>query len=150
MVIVQLRPRHMLPMFRFCIAKVCWSLVEKRAYRPARNIFAGLRVWPRIRQALRRPIEAELFGGPPRSRPTVLPIPDFADLHCQRQQRPHVTQLLLWEEYRQANPGGYQYSRFCDPTLADSILDRLVHNAHRIEMRGDSMRKNRPKGNSQG
>ncbi len=30
-----------------------------------------------------------------------------------------------------------------DPTLADSILDRLVHNAHRIEMRGESMRKKR-------
>lgn len=28
-----------------------------------------------------------------------------------------------------------------DPTFADGILDRLVHNAHRIEMRGDSMRK---------
>jgi DNA replication protein DnaC len=28
-----------------------------------------------------------------------------------------------------------------DPTLADSILDRLVHNAHYIEMRGESMRK---------
>lgn len=28
-----------------------------------------------------------------------------------------------------------------DPTLADGILDRLVHNAHRIEMKGDSMRK---------
>ncbi|HLK64774.1 MAG TPA: ATP-binding protein [Bryobacteraceae bacterium] len=28
-----------------------------------------------------------------------------------------------------------------DPTVADGILDRLVHNAHRIEMRGDSMRK---------
>jgi len=26
-------------------------------------------------------------------------------------------------------------------TLADGILDRLVHNAHRIEMRGESMRK---------
>jgi hypothetical protein len=25
------------------------------------------------------------------------------------------------------------------------ILDRLVHNAHRVEMRGDSMRKNRGK-----
>ena len=35
-----------------------------------------------------------------------------------------------------------------DPTLADGILDRLVHNAHRIEMRGDSMRKNRPKPNA--
>jgi DNA replication protein DnaC len=30
-----------------------------------------------------------------------------------------------------------------DPTLADGILDRMVHNAHRIEMRGDSMRKGR-------
>lgn len=28
-----------------------------------------------------------------------------------------------------------------DPTVADGILDRLVHNAHRIEMKGDSMRK---------
>src|SRR6266513_1208706 len=35
-----------------------------------------------------------------------------------------------------------------DPTLADGILDRLVHNAHRIEMRGDSMRKNRGKANT--
>jgi DNA replication protein DnaC len=28
-----------------------------------------------------------------------------------------------------------------DPTLADAILDRLVHNAHRIELQGESMRK---------
>ena len=28
-----------------------------------------------------------------------------------------------------------------DPTLADAILDRLVHNAHRFNMTGDSMRK---------
>jgi DNA replication protein DnaC len=34
-----------------------------------------------------------------------------------------------------------------DPTLADGILDRLVHNAHRIEMRADSMRKNWAKPN---
>ncbi|MDQ2775219.1 MAG: ATP-binding protein [Acidobacteriota bacterium] len=35
-----------------------------------------------------------------------------------------------------------------DPTLADGILDRLVHNAHRIEMRGDSTRKNRGRPNA--
>jgi len=35
-----------------------------------------------------------------------------------------------------------------DPTLADGILDRLVHNAHRIEMRGDSMLKTRGKSNT--
>lgn len=28
-----------------------------------------------------------------------------------------------------------------DPTLADAILDRLVHNAHRLTMTGESMRK---------
>lgn len=28
-----------------------------------------------------------------------------------------------------------------DPTLADAILDRLVHNAHKINLKGDSMRK---------
>ena len=30
-----------------------------------------------------------------------------------------------------------------DPTLADAILDRLVHNSHRIDLKGDSMRKPR-------
>jgi len=30
-----------------------------------------------------------------------------------------------------------------DPTLADAILDRLIHNAHRLELSGDSMRKRR-------
>lgn len=35
-----------------------------------------------------------------------------------------------------------------DPTLGDGILDRLVHHAHRIEMKGDSMRKNRGKPNA--
>ena len=29
-----------------------------------------------------------------------------------------------------------------DPTLADAICDRLMHNAYRIELRGDSLRKN--------
>ena len=28
-----------------------------------------------------------------------------------------------------------------DPTLADAILDRLVHNTYRINLSGDSMRK---------
>ncbi len=28
-----------------------------------------------------------------------------------------------------------------DPTLADAILDRLVHNAHHISLKGEPMRK---------
>ena len=30
-----------------------------------------------------------------------------------------------------------------DPTYVDAILNRLVHNAHRIELAGESMRRTR-------
>ncbi len=40
------------------------------------------------------------------------------------------------------------HAQIGDPTIADSILDRLVHNAHRIELQGESMR--RRKGNKGG
>ena len=30
---------------------------------------------------------------------------------------------------------------FGDPTIADAILDRLVHNAHRLTLKGESLRK---------
>ena len=33
------------------------------------------------------------------------------------------------------------YARFPDPTLADVILDRTIHNAYRIPLAGDSQRK---------
>jgi len=33
------------------------------------------------------------------------------------------------------------HARIPDPTLADAILDRLIHNAYRLELKGDSMRK---------
>ena len=32
-----------------------------------------------------------------------------------------------------------------DATVADAILDRLIHGSHRIELKGESMRKNRSK-----
>ena len=35
------------------------------------------------------------------------------------------------------------HAQIGDPTVADSILDRLVHGAHRIELQGESMRKKR-------
>jgi len=33
------------------------------------------------------------------------------------------------------------HARLPDPTLADAILDRLIHTAYRLELRGESMRK---------
>lgn len=40
--------------------------------------------------------------------------------------------VAKWHEY------------FDEPTIADAILDRLVHRAHRVELRGESLRKQRP------
>jgi len=39
--------------------------------------------------------------------------PDMECIH-QELKRRSVTLQLLWHEYREANPQGYQYSRFCD------------------------------------
>lgn len=33
------------------------------------------------------------------------------------------------------------YDYIGEPTLADAILDRLIHRAHRIELRGESLRE---------
>jgi DNA replication protein DnaC len=33
------------------------------------------------------------------------------------------------------------HSRIPDPTLSDAVLDRLIHNAYRLELKGESMRK---------
>ncbi len=41
-------------------------------------------------------------------------------------------------------PLAHWHEALGDPTLADAILDRLTHNAHRIELRGDSLRRTAP------
>ena len=40
---------------------------------------------------------------------------------------------------------GHWHEALGDPTLADAILDRVVHNAYRIDLNGKSMRKERGK-----
>ncbi len=38
-------------------------------------------------------------------------------------------------------PIGQWHERMGEPTLADAVLDRMVHNSYRIDMKGDSRRK---------
>jgi transposase len=49
----------------------------------------------------------------PDVKPTARPLPDFDAVRQQRQQHRELTLELLWEEYREPNPHGYSYSRFC-------------------------------------
>jgi transposase len=51
--------------------------------------------------------------------------------------RKGVTRQLLWEEYLQEQPQGYRRTQFFE------YLFRLSANAHRIELKGESLRKNK-------
>ncbi|WP_410480348.1 IS21-like element helper ATPase IstB [Pseudomonas sp. DCA-1] len=47
--------------------------------------------------------------------------------------------LLITSQY----PTAKWYDLFTDPTIADAILDRILHKSHFIELKGESMRKAR-------
>lgn len=49
----------------------------------------------------------------PASAKNARPVPDWAYVHREL-RRKGVTKVLLWEEYKRANPEGYQFSRFCE------------------------------------
>jgi DNA replication protein DnaC len=51
--------------------------------------------------------------------------------------------LLITSQF----PPDKWYDLFNDPTVADAILDRIVHRAHFMELKGESMRKLRGKKN---
>lgn len=79
----------------------------------ARAHTAGLD-WPLGEEWDESRLEAALFPpGQPASRPPKQPLPDFAALRQQREQHRELTLELLWEEYREQQPHGYCYSRFC-------------------------------------
>jgi transposase len=75
---------------------------------------AGL-TWPLPEGWDDRRLEEALFGlGVRHLYENPRPAPDFARLHEELQRHPHLTLQLAWEEYRQAHPDGYAYSRFCE------------------------------------
>jgi DNA replication protein DnaC len=52
-------------------------------------------------------------------------------------RRMRTGSLLITSQY----PVDKWHDLFPDPTLADAILDRIVHQAHRLAVKGESMRK---------
>ena len=72
---------------------------------------AGLS-WPLPKELDETEVERKLF--PPLSLIPLewRPIPNWSETH-QELQGKGLTLFLLWEEYRQVNPDGFQYSWFC-------------------------------------
>jgi transposase len=73
---------------------------------------AGLR-WPLGEQWDEARLQSVLYPRAAAVKPPRSPVPDFAALRQQREQHRELTLELLWEEYREQNPKGYSYSRFC-------------------------------------
>ena len=72
---------------------------------------AGL-AWPLPPEISEADLETRLFPTVPVNR--EIPIPDFETLHTELLRHKHLTLELLWQEYKQAYPEGYQYSWFCE------------------------------------
>ena len=78
----------------------------------ARAQAAGLR-WPLAEELDEAAVENRLFRASSKPPSQGYPPPDFPYIHEELTRHKHVTLQLLWQEYKQAHPQGYQYSRFC-------------------------------------
>jgi DNA replication protein DnaC len=84
------------------------------------------------------------------SRVDVLLLDDFAMAPLKDAERRDLLEICDDRYQRRSMiltsqmPVAHWHEQIGDPTIADSILDRLVHNAYRIELNGESMRKQRP------
>ncbi|MGH9772435.1 MAG: IS21-like element helper ATPase IstB [Candidatus Acidiferrales bacterium] len=83
------------------------------------------------------------------SRIDILVLDDFAMAPLKDGERRDFLELCDDRYQRRSTiltsqlPLAHWHEQIGDPTLADSILDRLVHNSFRIELNGESIRKKR-------
>lgn len=57
-------------------------------------------------------LEQLMFPQPQAGLPHIRQMPDWSYIH-RESRRKGVTLMLLWQEYKEVHPNGYQYSQFC-------------------------------------
>jgi DNA replication protein DnaC len=79
---------------------------------------------------------------------TELLILDDWGLETPTQEQRRILLELLDDRYDKTStliasqlPTELWYDNLGDPTLADTILDRVVHNSYRLNLKGESLRK---------
>jgi DNA replication protein DnaC len=79
----------------------------------------------------------------------LLILDDFGLTHLEQQQRLDLMEIIEDRHARASTiiasqlPVASWYDVIGEETIADAILDRLVHSSYRIELRGESLRKKR-------
>ena len=101
----KLRPRQ--------IAAIC-TVGKGTVQRYLRRLEAAGLSWPLPAELDDVALERRLFPPPPIAPPQERPLPDCAAIHQELKSRKNVTLQLLWEEYKQAYPLGYNYSWYCE------------------------------------
>ena len=87
--------------------------------------------WDEVEGMDEEALESKLF--PRQLDPGILarPLPDWAEMHREL-RRKGMTLALLWQEYREAHPEGYGYSRFCQLyRLYEGRLDMPLRQDHK-------------------
>jgi len=81
------------------------------------------------------------------ARVQLLILDDWGTHSLNDQQRLDLLEIFE-ERYRRKStlitaqlPVAAWHDMIGEPTIADAILDRIIHNAHRITLQGDSMRR---------
>lgn len=105
----------------------------------ASDLFADIAVatldgsLPKLKQALTRPqlLIIDDFGIGTMTVQAAHVLLDVVD------RRMRTGSLVITSQY----PTDQWHGFFPDPTIADAVLDRVVHQAHRVQLRGESMRK---------
>lgn len=81
------------------------------------------------------------------ARADILILDDWGIGALNEQQRHHMLEILEDRYGRRSTivtsqlPVEKWHDHIGDPTIADAVLDRLVHNAHRLKLKGPSKRK---------
>ena len=84
------------------------------------------------------------------AKPDLLILDDWGLINLNDDSRRDLLEILDDRHNRKSTlvtsqlPPDKWHDYIGEPTLADAILDRLVHTAYKINLKGESMRKNNP------
>lgn len=72
--------------------------------------------WQTVQVMSEEELDRRLFGDEPGSAVAVSekPLPDFKGMHEELCRHKSLTLALLWQEYKETHPDGYEISRFCE------------------------------------
>lgn len=113
------------------IAKVCGIGRPTVSEYLRRAADAGL-AWPLPSGLDEATLERQLFPPPPLLPAHARGVPVWSAIHQELRGKKSVTLFLLWQEYRETHPEGYQYSWFCEQYRNwQGKLDVVMRQDHR-------------------